>query len=69
MDECWADDYEGSKCRMGGGWHMGGAPKLMLAPGATNPRYATAVETAHLTMYGPTAEQVKRNKQTNMAEQ
>ena len=42
MDEFWVDDYEGSKCRMGGGWHMGGgAPQRMLAPGATNPRYAT----------------------------
>ena len=31
------------KCRMGGGWHKGeGAPQRMLAPGATNPHYATA---------------------------
>ena len=33
----------GQKYRMVGGWHRGeGAPQRMLAPGATNPRYATA---------------------------
>ena len=46
MDEFWADDYKGSK--MLDGWRVayggrGGAPQRMLAPGATNPRYATAV--------------------------